>query len=130
MTKSTEPSTPSGSSETQQRRRQITSYKNTTTSPATDSRKAPQLAEPVIIDRWWKNRAHDAVYVRLAPFKEHVLIDIRVWVTGSDGITKPSKGFSCTAKHLPRLHAALANALAKARELGLLLDDGGAAGDE
>src|SRR5216683_7845087 len=37
MTKSTEPSTPSGSSETQQRRRQITSYKNTTTSPATDS---------------------------------------------------------------------------------------------
>src|SRR5882724_4547263 len=37
MTKSTKPSTPSGSSETQQRRRQITSYKNTTTSPATDS---------------------------------------------------------------------------------------------
>ena len=36
MTKSAEPSTPSGSSETQQRRRQITSYKNTTTSPATD----------------------------------------------------------------------------------------------
>jgi hypothetical protein len=39
MTKSAEPSTPSGSSETQQRRRQITSYKNTTTSPATDSDK-------------------------------------------------------------------------------------------
>src|ERR1700722_11037223 len=37
MTKSAEPSTPSGSSETQQRRRQITSYKNTTTSPATDT---------------------------------------------------------------------------------------------
>src|ERR1700721_2827935 len=36
MTKSAEPSTPSGSPETQQRRRQITSYKNTTTSPATD----------------------------------------------------------------------------------------------
>src|ERR1700739_5114072 len=37
MTKSAEPSTPSGSSETQQRRRQITSYKNTTTSPAPDT---------------------------------------------------------------------------------------------
>src|SRR6266699_5927033 len=37
MTKSAEPSTPSGSSKTQQRRRQITRYKNTTTSPATDS---------------------------------------------------------------------------------------------
>src|SRR5580692_3832141 len=37
MTTSAEPSTPSGSSATQQRRRQITSYKNTTSSPATDS---------------------------------------------------------------------------------------------
>src|ERR1700738_1044685 len=37
MTKSAELPTPSGSSETQQRRRQITSYKNTTTSPATDT---------------------------------------------------------------------------------------------
>jgi hypothetical protein len=32
-----EPSAPSGSLETQQRRRQVTSYKNTTTSPATDT---------------------------------------------------------------------------------------------
>jgi hypothetical protein len=43
MTKSAEPSTPSGSSETQQRRRQITSYKNTTTSPATDNRRGAFL---------------------------------------------------------------------------------------
>src|SRR5713101_6479334 len=49
MTKSTEPSTPSGSSETQQRRRQITSYKNTTTSPATDraaERSQRRLVQP------------------------------------------------------------------------------------
>src|SRR6266702_3583039 len=37
MTKWEEPSTPSGSSQTQQRRRQITSYKSTTSSPATDT---------------------------------------------------------------------------------------------
>ena len=37
MTTSAEPSTPSGSPATQQRRRQITSYKNTTSSPATNS---------------------------------------------------------------------------------------------
>ena len=96
--------------------------------PESARRKAPQLAEPVIIDRWWKNRAHDAVYVRLTPFKEHVLIDLRTWVTDpADGITRPGKGFACTAKHLPRLHAALGKALAQARELGLI-DDG--AGDE
>src|ERR1700722_13941872 len=50
MTKSAEPSTPSGSSETQQRRRQITSYKNTTTSPATDSlQKTVQGTEQKVI---------------------------------------------------------------------------------
>ena len=40
MIKPAQPSTPSGSSATQQRRRQITSYKNTTSSPATDTRLA------------------------------------------------------------------------------------------
>jgi len=36
MTISAEPSTPSGSAPPPQRRRQITSYKSTTSSPATD----------------------------------------------------------------------------------------------
>src|SRR6266576_248766 len=36
MTTSAEPSTPSGSAAAPQRRRQITSYKSTTSSPATD----------------------------------------------------------------------------------------------
>jgi hypothetical protein len=93
--------------------------------PESARRKAPQLAEPVIIDRWWKNRAHDAVYVRLTPFKEHVLIDLRTWVTDpTDGITRPGKGFACTAKHLPRLHAAIGKALSQAIALGLIEDDG------
>jgi len=87
-------------------------------------RKAPQLTEPIIIDRWWKSRAHDAVYIRLAPFKEHSLVDIRVWVTSpADGITRPGKGFSCTIKHLPRLVDALTKTLSKARVLGLIADD-------
>jgi hypothetical protein len=95
--------------------------------PDADQRTAtarrPTLDGPIIIDRWWKNRAHDALYVRLAPYEGQSLLDIRVWITGSDGITKPTKGLSCRVKHLPRLHAALTLALAKARELGLLDDD-------
>jgi hypothetical protein len=86
-------------------------------------REALPLTEPIIIDRWWKNRAHDAVYVRLAPFKNMTLIDVRVWETGpSDGITRPGKGISVRVQHLARLHAALGKALAKARELGLIDD--------
>ena len=85
--------------------------------------KAPQLAESIIIDRWWKNRAHDAVYVRLTPFKGHALIDIRTWFTDKEGISRPGKGFACRVKHLPRLVDALTKALAKARELGLIDND-------
>jgi hypothetical protein len=99
---------------------------STSEAEATNARRrTPQIAEAIIIDRWWKNRAHDAVYVRLAPFKEHTLVDIRVWVTPADGITRPAKGFSCTIKHLPRLVESLSKALARARTLGLLGDDGG-----
>lgn len=83
--------------------------------PANARRRAPQIADPIIIDRWWKNRAHDAVYVRLAPFKEHMLVDIRVWVTPADGITRPGKGFSCTIKHLPRLVDSLSKAGPRSR---------------
>jgi len=86
--------------------------------------KGQQPSEPVIIDRWWKNRAHDAVYVRLAPFKNMTLIDIRVWETSrTDGITRPGKGFSARVQHLARLHEALGKALAKARDLGLVERD-------
>jgi len=35
----------------------------------------------------------------------------------------PRKGFTASVKHLPRLAAALAKAVAKATELGLITDD-------
>jgi hypothetical protein len=92
--------------------------------PRRTSRKAPPLAEPVKIDAWWRNRGGDAVYVRLSSFKEHNLIDIRSWRADSQGISQPGKGIALSIKHLPRLHAALTKALATARALGLIDDDG------
>src|SRR6266704_407208 len=65
MTKSAEPSTPSGSSETQQRRRQITRYKNTTTSPATDTRVLNEgMAQ---LHKEWSYSAKAEYPVRLRP---------------------------------------------------------------
>src|SRR6266705_2522126 len=65
MTKWEEPSTPSGSSQTQQRRRQITSYKSTTSSPATDS-----VYASVVIELW-ESAMSVTVFIRyqLDPFK-------------------------------------------------------------
>ena len=84
----------------------------------------PTLTAPVIIDRWWRNRGGDAVYVRLSSFKQHDLIDIRSWRADSQGISRPGKGIALAVKHLPRLHAAIGKALSRAIELGLLDDDG------
>jgi hypothetical protein len=88
-------------------------------------RKAAPLAEPVMVDRWWRNRGGDAVYVRLSSFKEHNLIDIRSWRADREGISRPGKGIALSVKHLPRLHVALGKALKRAIELGLIADDGG-----
>jgi Transcriptional Coactivator p15 (PC4) len=89
-------------------------------------RKAPPLAEPVIIDKWWRNRAGDAVYVRLSSFEGHNLIDVRSWRADREGISQPGKGIALSVKHLPRLYAAIGKAMAEARARGLI-DDGGEA---
>jgi len=80
------------------------------------------LSEPIIIAQWWRNRRGEAVRVQLSTFEGHNLIDVRTWVT-DDGKLVPRKGFTASVKHLPRLAAALAKAVAKATELGLITDD-------
>jgi hypothetical protein len=74
----------------------------------------PTLSEPIIIAQCWCNRRGEAVRV--------------IW-RSSDGKLAPGKGLAVGVKHLPRLAAALAKAVAKATELGLISadnDDGGA----
>lgn len=86
------------------------------------------LPEPVDVDRWWKNRAGEAIHVRLTTYNNHNLVDVRTWFTGDDGKMKPGKGFACAVKHLPKLAAVFAKATEKARELGLIGDDDGEPG--
>jgi Transcriptional Coactivator p15 (PC4) len=88
------------------------------------------LAESVTVAKFWKSRRRDiAVVVALGPYKEHNLISVREHVVGTDGIMRPStRGVSLVVRRLPELSAALAKALARARELNLLPpDDGGEA---
>ena len=86
--------------------------------------RATALSEPIDVATWWKNRRKEAVRVRLTEYEGHTLIDVRTWY-GEEGKLKPGKGFCASIKHLPRLTAELAKALAKARELGLVDDDAG-----
>ena len=86
---------------------------------------APALAEPITVAEWWKNRRGESIRLVLNRFEGRDIFDLRTWYT-ADGKLKPGKGFAAEVRHLPRLAAAIAKAEAKARELGLIDDKGGA----
>ena len=92
-----------------------------------DATPTPALAEPITIAEWWKNRRGESIGLTLSQFQGRSIVGLRTWFT-QDGELKPGKGFAAEVRHLPRLAAALAKAESKARELGLIGDEG--AGDE
>ena len=91
----------------------------------------PTLAAPVEVAKFWKNRRrNESVHVSLSEYEGHVLINVRTYATGTDGIDRPTpKGVAMGVRKLPELAAAVTKALAKARELGLI-DDAGEGGNE
>ena len=81
----------------------------------------PQLQEPVIVERLWANRQHDAVYVTLSTFRDQNLVDIRKHAMNATGQLVPTtKGVALKITRLPDLAKAVNKALAKAIELGLI----------
>jgi hypothetical protein len=90
--------------------------------------KRPTLEAPVEISKFWKNRRrNESVHVSLSEYEGHVLINVRVYATGTDGIDRPTpKGVAMGIRRLPELARALVKAEAKARELGLIDDEAAA----
>lgn len=83
------------------------------------------LDAPVIVHQFWKNRKHDAIVVSLSTFEGRNLIDLRQHYMTKEGRLAPTqKGLAMVVLRLPDLAKAITKALAKARELGLLDDDG------
>jgi Transcriptional Coactivator p15 (PC4) len=85
---------------------------------------APALAEPIVVVQFWKNRRGEAVRLILNRYEGRDVVDLRTWYT-ADGKLKPGKGFAAEVRHLSRLAAAFNKAVTKARELGLISDEGG-----
>jgi hypothetical protein len=83
----------------------------------------PALAEPFTVAEWWKNRRGESIRLVLSEFQGRNIFDLRTWYT-ADGRLKPGKGFAAEVRHLPRLAREMAKAEAKARELGLISDEG------
>jgi hypothetical protein len=86
----------------------------------------PTLSEPVEVEKFWRNRwRRESVHISLREYEGHVLIDIRVYYTGIDGIDRPMpKGLALGVRKLPELVRALVKAEAEARLRGLIPNDG------
>jgi Transcriptional Coactivator p15 (PC4) len=84
------------------------------------------LTEPVVVDRFWKNRRKDAIVVSLSCYEGHNLIDVRTHYMSTDGKLLPTaKGTAISVLRLPELAKAINKALAKAIELNLIPDEAG-----
>jgi len=87
----------------------------------TASPKAPLLNEPLVIDRFWRNRRGEAIVTSLEPYEGRIIVHVRTFYTDSAGKLLPTKKGVCfSANRLPDLLAAVTKAAAKARELGLI----------
>jgi hypothetical protein len=84
----------------------------------------PTIPDPVLIAKFWKNRRQiESLHVSLSEYEGHALINVRLYVTGTDGIDRPTtKGIALAIRKLPELARALVKAETTARELGLLDD--------
>jgi hypothetical protein len=86
------------------------------------------LAEPVVVDRFWKNRRKDAIVVSLSCYEGHNLIDVRTHYMSKEGKLLPTaKGVAISILRLPELAKSINKALTQARDLGLIGDDESAA---
>jgi hypothetical protein len=89
------------------------------------AKKCKVLPEPVIVSEFWANRHGVAIRVQLREFEGHSLIDIRKHFTNGEGkLQATPKGIALAIARLPKLAAAVNQALAKARELGLIEEAG------
>jgi hypothetical protein len=99
------------------------------TSRKMPARQGPTLSERVEVSKMWKSpRAKEKVIVAaFNPYEGKNLFDLREHVIGADGIMRPStRGIAMVVERLPELKAAIDKALASAKQLGLIDDEGGA----
>jgi hypothetical protein len=80
--------------------------------------------DPILVAEWPLNNRGEQVRVSIENYKGSWLISLRKWFKIDDGQMRPGKGLAMSAKNLPQLAAAIEQALATARERGLVPADG------
>jgi hypothetical protein len=81
------------------------------------------LTEPLIVSRFWRDRAHNAIVTELATFQGKNVVDVRMYSMHGGRLKPTFKGVSLSVLRLPDLARAVNKALRQAKDLGLLPDD-------
>jgi hypothetical protein len=88
--------------------------------PQRNSRHGKPDPEPIIIAEWPINK-REMARVSIEFYKGTTwLINLRKWFEADDGELRPGKGIALGVKNLPQLTDAMEQALATARERGLI----------
>jgi hypothetical protein len=83
------------------------------------------IAEPIEIGKFFKNRKGDIVVVAIKQFEGATFLDIRQFFTGEDGVSRPTKkGIAIGLHKLDELATLISKAIAKAHALGLIRGGG------
>jgi hypothetical protein len=79
----------------------------------------------IVVGEFARN-VREIVRVQLDQFRGHNMVQVRNFYAAGDGTWKPGKGgIAMTVRHLPRLAAAINEALAEAQRAGWLAEDHG-----
>jgi hypothetical protein len=90
------------------------------------NRSVPIFTDPLIVAEWLINRRDDSLRVSLENYQTSRLVNIRKWYVDDNGQKRPTKrGIALSLAQLPRLAAALNEALRIATELGLIETNSG-----
>ncbi len=79
-------------------------------------------SQAVIVSEWPVKRG-EVARVSIEPWRGTWLVNIRRWFEVGDGELRPGKGIALAVRHLPRLADAVTNALAVARDRGIVTQE-------
>jgi hypothetical protein len=82
--------------------------------------------DPIEIHKMSRDRRGNALVFSLKSYQGRAFFDLRTYYTGQDGIFKPTgKGITASPSKLPEIAKAVVKAVERARELGLIDEEGG-----
>jgi hypothetical protein len=81
--------------------------------------------EPIEVHKMSRDRRGNALVFSLKSYQGRAFFDLRTYYTDQDGIFKPTaKGVTASPSKLPEIAKAIVKAVNRARELGLIDDEG------